>query len=325
MNVATARRRWERGASPPRRRLPVPRGKTRAAYLFITPWVLGFIALLAFPMGYALVLSFSDANGLIPRWQWIGISNYSQLIQDSEMWWSLSRTLFFMGIVVPLSIAGGTGLALLLNRKGMSQWLFRTIFYLPAVTPVVVAATVWKVMFDRDAGVVNAILGFFNHAPITWLIDPTAFLVLVVMALWGLGTSMVISLAGLQGVPQELKEAASIDGANALQIFRHVVLPLLTPVILFELVTGVIFSLQTMVQPMLLAQSAGVVRVGQVPHGNYLYMVNVYQQVFENQDLGYGLAMLWLLFAVILVITLVVFRSSGRWVYYQVDPGGAAG
>jgi multiple sugar transport system permease protein len=145
------------------------------------------------------------------------------------------------------------------------------------------------------------------------------------MMLWGLGGGMIISLAGLQGVPEELHEAASLDGANAWHRFLHVTLPLLTPVLFFQIVTSTITALQILIQPILLAQSgqaAAVIAPGQVPSSNYLYMVNVYQQFFGNQRFGYGSAMLWVLFLVIMLITLLVFRSSSMWVYYEVENEG---
>jgi multiple sugar transport system permease protein len=294
------------------------------AYLFISPWLVGFLLLTALPLVYAFAVSFTSANGITPRWHWIGVENYIYLVNDPDTWWSLGRTLLYMIITVPLSVAGGLGLALLLNNRMRSIGIFRTIFYVPSVVPVVASAVMWKIMFDRDAGIINAIIEFFGGPIITWLVDPTAFLALIIMVLWGLGGGMVIFLAGLQGIPSELREAAAVDGANAFQTFRAVTLPLLTPVIFFEIVTSVIVSLQMLVQPMLLSVSQGTIGAASVPRHNYLYMVNVYQQIFGNERLGYGAALLWVLFVVILLITLLVFRSSTLWVYYQVDPGKEA-
>lgn len=293
----------------------------RTAYLFIAPWLLGFLLLTLLPLVYAFFVSFTSANGITPRWHWIGLDNYIELFSDPDTWWSLSRTLLYMVITVPLGILGSLGLALLLNIRMRAIGIFRSLFYLPAVVPVVAAAVIWKVMFDRDAGVINALIESLGGPAITWLVDPTAFTALVVMVLWGLGSGMVIFLAGLQGIPAELREAAAVDGANSWQSFRSVTLPLLSPVIFFQIVTGVIAALQTLVQPMLLAVSQGTISAAGVPRSNYLYMVNVYQQIFGNERLGYGSALLWVLFAVILLITLLVFRSSTMWVYYQVDPG----
>jgi multiple sugar transport system permease protein len=180
----------------------------------------------------------------------------------------------------------------------------------------------WKLIFDRDAGALNAILERVGIPVVTWLVDPTAFYALIILVLWGLGGGMMISLAGLQGIPGELLDAAKVDGSNAWQAFRHVTLPLLSPVLFFQVVTNVIFALQTFVQPLLLAQSGvatQTIPVTAIPRSNLLYVVNVFQQFFGNQRFGYGAALLWVLFLVILLITLLVLRTSSFWVYYEVD------
>lgn len=294
------------------------RYSTRTFYLFVAPWFLGFIGLTTIPLAYAFLLSFTNFDGISGHWHWIGLDNYSELIGDPDTWYSLGRTLLFLAITVPASVGGGMGLALLLNRRMRAVGLFRTIFYVPAVVPVVASVVMWRIMFDRDSGFINAIIGWFGGPAITWLVDPTAFTALIVMVLWGLGGGMVIFLAGLQGIPAELREAAAIDGANAGQAFRAVTLPLLTPVIFFQVVTGVIAALQTLIQPLLLSQTGMGATGSEVQRSNFLYMVNVYQQFFSNQRFGYGAALLWLLFAVILLITLLFFRSSSLWVYYEV-------
>lgn len=300
------KRRWSRYSS-------------RTFYLFIAPWLLGFIGLTVFPLLYALMISFTNFDGMSDHWRWIGLKNYFDLFRDHDMWLSLSRTLIYTLIIVPLLVAGGLGLALLLNRSMRGIGLFRTIFYVPSVVPIVASVVVWKIMFDRDAGIINALIERFGGPTITWLVDPTAFYALIIMVLWGLGGGMVISLAGLQGIPNELREAAMVDGANSWQVFRSVVLPLLTPVLFFQVVTNIIYAFQTLIQPLLLAVSQGAVAAVSVPPSNNLYMVNVYAQFFYNQRFGYGSALLWVLFAVILLITLLVFRSGALWVYYEVD------
>jgi multiple sugar transport system permease protein len=225
-------------------------------------------------------------------------------------------------VSVTLSIAGSLGLALLLNQRLKARGLFRTIFYIPSIVPVVASAIMWKLVFARDNGVLNAILERLNVPAITWLVDPTAFYALIIMTLWGLGGGMVIMLAGLQGVPVELLEAAQIDGAGKLQVLRHVTLPQLSPVIFFQVVTSVIAAFQMVIQPLLLSEagfSAQVMSGIAVPRSNYLYMVDVYTQFFANQRFGFGSAMLWVFFLIILGITLLIFRSSSFWVYYEVD------
>jgi multiple sugar transport system permease protein len=291
-------------------------------YLFVSPWLLGFLGLTLFPLLYALAVSFTDFDGISTHWHWVGWANYSELLTTSDTWYSLSRTLIFTVVSVTLSIAGSLGLALLLNQRLKARGLFRTIFYIPSIVPVVASAIMWKLVFARDNGVLNAILERLNVPAITWLVDPTAFYALIIMTLWGLGGGMVIMLAGLQGVPVELLEAAQIDGAGKLQVLRHVTLPQLSPVIFFQVVTSVIAAFQMVIQPLLLSEagfSAQVMSGIAVPRSNYLYMVDVYTQFFANQRFGFGSAMLWVFFLIILGITLLIFRSSSFWVYYEVD------
>lgn len=288
-------------------------------YLFVAPWVLGFAALTLIPLAYALLVSLTNFDGISPHWQWVGLANYAELLHDPTVWYSLGRTLLFMVIVVPLSVAGGLGLAILLNERVKAVGVFRTIFYVPSIVPVVASALMWKLLFDRDLGAINAILERFSIPVVTWLIDPTAFYALILVMLWGLGGGMVISLAGLQGISNELLEAATVDGANRWQLFRRITLPLLSPVLFFQVITGIITALQVFVQPMLLSESGGIIGISNVPRSNLLYVVNVYQQFLTFGRFGYGSALLWVLFLVILVITLLVFRTGSFWVYYEVD------
>jgi multiple sugar transport system permease protein len=299
-------------------------------YVFIAPWLLvGLLALTLLPLAYALGLSFTDFDGFSGHWHWIGWSNYVEAVQDSDTWNSLWRTILLALITVPLGVVLGLGLAILLNRKMRGISIFRTIFYIPAIVPVVASALMWKAIFDRDTGIVNGIIERLGGNIVLWLEDPTAFYVLIVMILWGVGTGMIIYLAGLQGVPAELREAAAMDGAGPVQAFCAVDLPLLTPVIFFQVVMGIIAALQRLVEPFLLASggsgstgSTAMANPALVPQSNQLFMVNVYTQVFYNDRFGYGSALLWILFLVVLVLTLIVFRTSSLWVYYEVDQEG---
>jgi multiple sugar transport system permease protein len=291
----------------------------RTFYLFVSPWVLGFALLTVVPLGYAFALSLTNFDGISPRWRWVGLRNYRELLDDADAWASLVRTLVYTAIAVPLSVAGGLGLAVLLNRRLKAVGLFRTIFFLPSVVPVVAMAIMWKLIFNRDAGILNAIIEKVGIGPVTWLVDPNAFYALIILTLWGLGGGMVIMLAALQGVPTEIEEAAIVDGANRWHVFRHVTVPAISPVIFFQVVTGIITAFQVLVQPVLLAETNGIQAVGQVPQSTHLYMVQVYQEFFTNQRFGYGSAMLWMFFLIILAVTLVVQRSSRLWVYYEVD------
>ncbi|MFJ8023578.1 carbohydrate ABC transporter permease [Streptomyces sp. NPDC096311] len=278
-------------------------------------------------MVYALLLSFTNFDGLSGNWSWVGWQNYTTALHDPLVWASLRRTGLYAVIVVPLSLAGGLAFAVLLNQRIRAVGVFRTIFYLPSVVPIVATALMFKLMFDRDTGLINGILSWFGIDAVSWLIDPHAFLILVLLSLWGLGGGMVVFLAGLQAIPAELLEAASMDGAGPWRRFWHITLPLLSPMIFFQLVLSLIGTLQTLVQPLLMApatggNAGGAVDTG-VPQGNHLYMVNVYAQFFSYQKFGYGAALLWILFLVILAVTVLVMRSSARWVYYEVDQDGA--
>lgn len=294
----------------------------RTFYLFVSPWVVGFLLLTAVPLGYAFVMSLTNFDGSSPRWRWVGMANYTELFRDADAWAAMLRTIGFAAIVVPLSVAGALGLAVLLNRRLKAVGLWRTIFFLPSVVPVVAMAITWKLVFNRDAGLLNGILAVAGIESITWLVDPMAFYALVVVSLWGLGGGMVITLAALQGVPPELEEAAVVDGAGRWRVFQHVTVPMISPVLFFQVVTGVIASFQIIVQPLLLAETNSISAVGQVPRGTHLYMVQVYEEFFQSSRFGYGSAMLWVFFLVILAITVLVQRSSRLWVYYEVDNDG---
>lgn len=294
----------------------------RTFYLFVSPWVAGFLLLTAVPLGYAFGMSLTNFDGSSPRWRWVGLDNYAEMLRDTDAWAAMLRTIGFAAIVVPLSVAGALGLAVLLNRRLKAVGLWRTIFFLPSVVPVVAMAIMWKLVFNRDAGLLNAVLAVAGIESITWLVDPMAFYALVVVSLWGLGGGMVITLAALQGVPPELEEAAVVDGAGRWRVFQHVTVPMISPVLFFQVVTGVIASFQIIVQPLLLAETNSISGVGQVPRSTHLYMVQVYEEFFQSNRFGYGSAMLWVFFIVILAITLLVQRSSRLWVYYEVDNDG---
>ncbi|NGY65244.1 sugar ABC transporter permease [Lentzea sp. NEAU-D13] len=300
------RKRWQRYSS-------------RTFYLFVSPWVLGFALLTALPLGYAFAISLTNFNGTSSQWRWVGLGNYVEFLSDTDAITSLVRTLAFTAIAVPIMVAGGLGLAVLLNRRLKLVGLFRTVFFLPSVVPVVAAAIMWKLIFNRDAGILNAILEKISIGPIAWLVDPNAFYALIILILWGLGGGMVIMLAALQGVPAELEEAAVLDGANRWHVLRHIIVPMISPVIFFQVVTGIIFTFQIVIQPLLLAHSREVGQVTHVPQSTHLYMVQVYEEYFANNRYGYGSAMLWVFFVVILIITLIMLRSSRLWVHYEVD------
>ncbi len=305
--------------APRRRRSVITRRRHRAFYMFTGPWLAGFLLLTVFPMGYALWLSFTNFDGISPHWHWVGLENYRELFSDPVTRQSLVRTLLFVAVTVPLSIVAGLALAVMVNRPIKGRGLFRTLLYLPAVVPPVGAALTFKLFFDRNAGAANGVLDVFGINAVSWLTDPYARYVLVISVIWGLGNTMIISLAGLQDIPRELLEAARIDGATPWRSFRSVTLPLLSPVILFMGITGVIGALQSFM-PLLLAANSSTAGATSVPQDNYMYMINVFAQYFAYGRFGYASALLWVLFAVIVAVTALIFKLTAGAVFYNVDP-----
>src|ERR1035437_5738492 len=292
--------------------------ETRSFYLFVAPWLIGFVVLSVFPLVLGLAASFSNYDGFnLDHVKFVGFSNYTRAATDGEAIVALGRTVYFSFLSVPLGILLALAIAMMLNQSIPFRGGFRTLFYLPTVVPIVASVWVWKIFLDQNFGLLNAGLTLvIPNTAIRWLVDYPTF-ALIALTLWmGVGGGMVIFLAGLQGVPIELKDAAQIDGANRWETFRFITLPLLTPVVFFQLILGIIGRLQTLVAPMLLAGGS---MIAMPPRDNYLYLIHVYIQVFANQRFGYGTALLWLLFIVIVVLSLIVFRSSRYWVYYEME------
>jgi ABC-type sugar transport system permease subunit len=298
--------------------------ETRSFYLFVSPWIIGFLFLGLFPLLLGVATSFTNYDGFnLDHVKFVGFANYMRAISDNEAIFALGRTAFFTALDVPLSIILAVLIAVMLNQAVPARGAFRTLFYLPTVVPIVASVWVWKIFLDQNFGLLNAGIELvLPNTAIRWLVDYPTY-VLIALTLWtSVGGGMVIFLAGLQGIPNELKEAAQIDGADRWRVFVSVTLPLLTPVIFFELIMGIIGALQVLVTPLLLA---GASLSAMPPRDNYFYLIHVYIQVFANQRFGYGTALLWLLFIVIVVLSLIVFRSSRYWVYYEAETGGAKG
>ena len=306
-----------------RRRLRSGRRDGLAFYGFISPWLIGTAALTLFPVGYAVYLSFTDWNGMTPFKPWVGLANYQQVLTSGDTLSTLSKTLVLTAVVVPVTIVGSLLLAMLLNRRMRGRAVLRTLIYLPAVVPPVASALIWKVIFDKNSGAANRLLGLFGVNPVSWLTGGNVFIVLIVVLLWALGSGIIIDLAALQTVPADQLEAARVDGAGAFGRFRHVILPAISPILLFQTVLTVITTLQTFVPAILLSpvSSAGGLGVmTNIPPANDVYMVDVYEQFFNYSRYGYGSAMLVVFFFVIVAMTALIFRFLGRGVFYTVDP-----
>jgi len=278
-------------------------------YLFALPWILGLIAFRLGPMVASILLSFSSWNVLQPP-EWVGLRNYTDLIKDPLFWTSLWNTLYYVGGRVPLVMVTALIAASLLRRTFFATKIYRTIYYLPTITPAVSAALLWTWMFDPLYGIINALLGMVGIKGPGWLADTSwAMPTLILVNLWAIGSTMVIYLAGLQGVPVQLYEAAEIDGADRWAKIWHVTIPMVTPVIFFNLVMGVIFAFQVFV-------NAYVMTNGGPANATLVYVLYLYQQGFQFLHMGYASALAWVLFLIIFAFTVVIFRSSG-WVYYE--------
>ncbi len=282
------------------------------AYLFLLPWLLGFLIFLAGPLVVSLYFSFTDYNILLPP-QPVGFANFGTMFTADPLFLkSLRVTAVYTFVSVPLIVVAGYLVALLLNQnvRGLSVW--RTIFYLPAVVSGVAVAVMWLWVFNPDAGIVNSVLWSMGIEGPRWFTDPDwALGTLIITSLWGIGGGMVIYLAGMQGVPTHLYEACELDGGGAWRRFRHVTLPMTTPVIFFNLLIGIIGSWQVFT-------NAFVITNGGPANSTLFYVLYLYRQGWQYYKMGYASALAWVLFFIILIFTLIVFQSSG-WVYYEGD------
>jgi multiple sugar transport system permease protein len=280
-------------------------------YLLISPWLLGLLLFVLGPMVASLVISFTQWD-LLSAAKFVGLDNYQKLFsRDPLFWQSLKVTVLYTVAYVPLELAGGLVLALLMNQPLRGIGLFRTIYYLPSVLPGVAFVVLWMWILHPDVGLINTLLSYVGIDGPRWLADPDwALPALLMMSLWGLGRSMVIYLASLQGIPQQLYEAASIDGAGRWQSFWRITLPMLTPTIFFNLVLSIISTFQTFT-------SAFVATNGGPLDSTLFYVLYIFRQAFEYFNMGYASALAWVLFVIILVLTLLVVRTSDRWVYYE--------
>ncbi|HEY64041.1 MAG TPA: sugar ABC transporter permease [Caldilineae bacterium] len=282
-------------------------------WLFILPWVIGFLWFDVLPFFLNLYLSFTDFSVGAKLPNWIGLANYREIFGggDHLIGISFKNTVYYMGFSVPLLIIFAFSLALLLNTNIRGRGVYRTIYYLPSLVPIVASSIIWLFMLRTRGGLINLALGLFGIDPIPWLSRPEwAKPALILMSLWGFGGQMVIYLAGLQGISQELYEAAEIDGASSWQKLIRITIPLMTPTIFFNLIMGIIGSFQVF--------TAAFIMTGGGPLNSTLfYMLHLYNNAFNYFKMGYASAMAVVLFFIILTLTLIVNWTSERWVYYD--------
>ena len=290
------------------------RRKLVAGLAFSAPWLIGLAVFMVYPLAAALYYSLCDYSVLLPP-VFVGLDNYVELFRDELFWKSLWNTTFFALGSVGLGTCMALSLALLLNSKVKGLSFYRTVFFLPSLMPLVAGSLLWFIMYAGQGGIINTLLAQIGITGPAWLSDPHwAKIALVFMSVWGMGNSMVIFLAGLQDVPTSLYEASIIDGANWWQRLTNVTLPMISPVIYFNVVMGVIGGFQAFAQSLIMTGTRG---IGAPEQSTLFYVLQLYSVGFLDMRMGYASAMAWVLFVIILGLTFVATRLSKRWVTYD--------
>jgi ABC-type sugar transport system permease subunit len=305
---------------------PLGRRELRTGLIFLSPWIIGFLAFTFIPIIASLLFSFMDlriTDNILAAPQFVGLDNYTRLANDPQIWrgeggtqGSLWITIRFGLLALPIGILLPLGLAILLNSESLAgKMAFRTLFYMPFIVPFVAAVFLWGGMLNPESGWINRALMYLgmprssvpNWANDIYWVYPTY----IIMGIWGIGNAMLIMLAGLQGVPTELYDAAKVDGANSWQSFRNVTFPMISPVIFYNLTLSVVGLFQFFLVPLVVNNGTG--RPGGATN---FYNVYLYRTIFTFQNMSYGSAMAWLLFIIILLTTLLLFGTARYWVYY---------
>lgn len=279
-------------------------------YLFISPWLLGFLLLMGGPIVASFALSLFGWDLLSPA-RFVGLGNFKNLFHDRLFWQSLKVTGIYTIGSVPLSVVLGLTVAVLMNQKIPAVSVFRTLFYLPSVVSGVAVSLLWIWVFHPEFGLLNMSLKAVGIGGPAWLQNPLwALPSLILMSLWQVGGTMIIYLAGLQGIPTQLYEAAWIDGANRVQTFFRVTIPMITPVLLYNVIVGIINALQVFTQPYIMTE-------GGPNYATLVYVMYLYRNAFQWFKMGYASALAWILFFILLICTVLLLRSSTSWVYYE--------
>ena len=279
--------------------------------LFISPWLAGFAVFTLYPLAASFYYSFCDYD-ILSEPLWVGTANYAEMLEDELFWKSLYNTCFFAALFVPFGLLFSLLVAMLLNQAVKLRFLFRTLFYLPALVPIVAGAMIWLWIYNGEYGLLNHALSQIGIRAPQWLADPAWIKpALVLMAVWGVGNTIIIYLAALQDVPVQLYESAEIDGAGFWGKFRHITIPMVSPVIYFNLVMGIIGSMQIFTRPYIMMERGG-------PDDSALfYTIYIFQNAFKYSRMGYASAMAWVLFLVIVVLTWLGAKAMRTRVYYE--------
>jgi ABC-type sugar transport system permease subunit len=289
------------------------RRDTILGYLFISPAIIGLLLFVVYPMVTSLYHSFTEWNGLTPA-KWVGLENYKFLFTDDPTFWpSLKVTVLWVLISVPATLVAGLALAVVVNRTIKGVKIFRTIFYLPVVVPAVAVLTLWKYIYDPTYGLANQILKFLHLPTSLWLGDAhVALPAILIVGIWSVGGTMMIFLAGLQAVPEEIQEAAKVDGANAFRRFTRITLPMIGPIMMLQLMLALNGAFQTFNQVAILTK-------GGPGHSTNLLMYKIYNDGFADfitsPQLGYATAEVWVLFVIVMLVTVVMLRLTRSRVY----------
>ena len=284
-----------------------------AGYFAIMPWLLGFLIFTLGPIIYSFALMFMKWEVITPP-QWTGLGNFRRLFNDQLVLKSLFNTCYYTFAAVPLQLVAALGVAVLLNRNIRGTNIYRALIYFPSQMPAVASAILWFFIFSPSYGLANDALNWFNIPPQKWLWDSDLVKgCLVFMTLWGIGNTIIIFLAGLQGIPDTLIEAARIDGATTFQLFRYITLPLLSPTIFFNLMMGFIGSFQVFTNVFIMTD-------GGPGNASLMYVLYIYRNAFAYFRMGYASLLAWILFLIVLIITFIQFKASKIWVFYE---GGA--
>ncbi|MFD5214025.1 carbohydrate ABC transporter permease [Microbacterium sp. NPDC058345] len=308
--------RWRRkGPRPARDRYN--KREAIAGYLFIAPWIVGFLIFTAGAMIYSLYISFSNYNLATNTARPVGIDNYARLFEDPRVMVALGNTLFYVVMAVPFEIIFALFLAMLLNRVGRGAGVFRTLYYLPKMTPAVATAAVFFMLLNGNTGVINEFLRLFGIPGPQWLVDPAWVKPsIVIMTLWTVAGTMVIFLAALKNVPVELYEVASLDGAGAVRKFFSITLPMISGAMFFNVIVLSIAAFQIFDQAYLLFWRD---QSNSSPEASLFYAIYLFQQAFRQFNFGFAAAMAWLLFVIIMIITVIQVKFGNRFVYYEGD------
>lgn len=294
------------------------RNQKKLALVFMTPWVIGFLVFSLYPIIATAYYGFTDYNLFDPP-KWIGLTNFNDMFHDTEFYTSLYNTFYYVIFGIGLQLFLALITALLLNMKVKGRAFHRAVYFLPSLMPPVAGSLLWVWLLNPKYGLVNAVLSFFHLGQPLWLSSAEwAKPAIILMSLWGIGSTMIIYLAGLGDIPVGYYEAVEIDGGGMWSKFKHVTWPLLTPITLFQIISGIIAGFNIFTQSFIISAAAsGNSPIGGIKDSLLFYAVNIYQQAFTYLKFGYASALAWVMLIIILIVTLIILKSSKKWVYYE--------